>query len=409
MNLEARLQQIRKASLSLQNLTELKRQEALRALAQELLAHAPHILSENKKDLALAREQNLSAALVDRLTLSEKSLQALSQAIIEIASFPQVVNLIESESTRADGLVIQKERIPIGVIAMIFESRPNVVIDCAALAIKSGNAMILKGGKEAQCSNRALIEVVERAAKGFFDPSAISLIESREEVDTLLTMNRWIDLVVPRGGEKLIQHVKKHATMPVVAHDQGLCHMYLHHDAQDAIKLVVNAKVQRPGVCNALETLLVHEDYPLPQFEALVTELQRLGVEIYACPRTRKVFPKLVPATESTWATEWLDLKLNLKIVKDHHEAIAHIQRYGSHHTEAVISQTPQVIDEFRSQIDASCIVINASTRFNDGGQLGLGAELGISTSKLHAYGPMGAREMTTTRFIVKGSGHIRG
>lgn len=409
MNLEEKLIQTKKASLSLQNLTEDKRQQALAALATQLLAQAPRIIAENKKDLSLAHEQQLSSSLIDRLTLTEKSLQGMAQAIHEIAAFPQVVNLIESESTRSDGLVIQKERIPIGVIAMIFESRPNVVIDCAALAIKSGNAMVLKGGKEAQFSNRALFEVVQAAAQGSYDPQAISLIETREEVDVLLTMRRWIDLVVPRGGEKLIRHVKAKATMPVVAHDQGLCHMYLHHDAQEAIKLVVNAKVQRPGVCNALETLLVHEDYPLDAFEALVTELARFKVEIYACPRVLKIFPQLKAADEACWATEWLDLKLNLKIVKDQFEAIAHIQRFGSHHTEAVISQTPQVIEVFKSQIDASCIVINASTRFNDGGQLQLGAELGISTSKLHAYGPMGAREMTTTRFIVKGSGHIRG
>lgn len=409
MNLEERLIQTKKASLSLQNLTEESRQQALAALARQLLAQTPRIIAENKKDLALAHEQQLSPSLIDRLTLTEKSLQAMAQAIGEISAFPQVVNVIESQSTRSDGLVIQKERIPIGVMAMIFESRPNVVIDCAALAIKSGNSMVLKGGKEAQFSNRVLYEVVQAAAQGFYAPEAISLIETREEVDVLLTMNRWIDLVVARGGEKLIRHVKAKATMPVVAHDQGLCHMYLHHDAPEAIKLVVNAKVQRPGVCNALETLLVHEDYPLDAFEALVAELVRLKVEIYACPRVLKIFPHLKVAEEASWSTEWLDLKLNLKIVKDQFEAISHIQRFGSHHTEAVISQTPEVIEAFKSQIDASCIVINASTRFNDGGQLQLGAELGISTSKLHAYGPMGAREMTTTRFIVKGSGHIRG
>jgi len=402
MNLESRLQQTKKASLSLQNLKETQRQKALEALALKLLEQAPKIIAENKKDLVLAQELQLSPALIDRLTISEKSLEGMAQAIREIAAFPPVVNVIESQSTRPDGLVIEKERIPIGVIAMIFESRPNVVIDCAALAIKSGNAMVLKGGKEAHHSNRALFEVVQLAAQNFYAPEAITLIESREEVDVLLKMNRWIDLVVPRGGEKLIRHVKSMASMPVVAHDQGLCHMYLHHDAHDALKLVLNAKVQRPGVCNALETLLVHEDYPSHELDAMVAELSRRQVEIYACPKALKIFPKLKPAVESTWSTEWLDLKLNLKIVQDENEAVTHIQRYGSHHTEAVISQSASVVDLFRSQIDASCIVINASTRFNDGGQLGLGAELGISTSKLHAYGPMGAREMTTTRFIVK-------
>ncbi len=409
MSLENRLMQTKKASLSLQNLTEAQRKLALAALARELTLQADKILDENKKDLTLAEEQKLSASLIDRLKITEKSIQSMSDAILEIAAFPQVVNLVTEETKRADGLIIQKERIPIGVIAMIFESRPNVVIDCAALAIKSGNAMVLKGGKEAQCSNKVLHSIVVKAAEGFYAHEAITLIETREEVDSLLTMNRFIDLVVPRGGEKLIRHVKSRASMPVVAHDQGLCHMYLHADAQDALKLVMNAKVQRPGVCNALETLLIHQDYPLHALEEIVGTLLKSKVDIYACPRTHKIFPHLLQASEGTWSTEWLDLKLNMKIVSDEHEAIAHIRQFGSHHTEAVISQTPALIETFKSEVDASCIVINASTRFNDGGQLGLGAELGISTSKLHAYGPMGAREMTTTRFIVKGSGHIRG
>lgn len=407
MNLETKLTHTKKASLSLQNLSEDKRKKALHTLSDELLKHKEEILKENKKDLTEARQLGLSASLIDRLTLSEKSLEGLSNAIMEISAFPQVVNIITEETQRADGLIIQKERIPIGVMAMIFESRPNVVIDCAALAIKSGNAMVLKGGKEALHSNRILHQIVQKAALGFYDPAAIELIKTREDVEELLTMNKWIDLVVPRGGEKLIQFVKSKATMPVVAHDQGLCHMYLHADAQNALELVLNAKVQRPGVCNALETLLVHENYP--HLQKIVEELSLHGVQIYACPKTLQNFPNLKPASPECWSTEWLDLKMSLKIVDDHREAISHIQHFGSHHTEAVISEDLNVIEAFKSQVDASCIVINASTRFNDGGQLGLGAELGISTSKLHAYGPMGAREMTTTRFIVKGTGHIRG
>ena len=407
MNLETKLTHTNKASLSLQNLSEDKRKKALHTLSDELLNHKEEILKENKKDLAEARQLGLSASLIDRLTLSEKSLEGLSKAIMEISAFPQVVNIITEETQRADGLIIQKERIPIGVMAMIFESRPNVVIDCAALAIKSGNAMVLKGGKEALHSNRVLHQVVQQAAASFYEPKAIELIETREDVAELLKMNKWIDLVVPRGGEKLIQFVKSKATMPVVAHDQGLCHMYLHADAQNALELVLNAKVQRPGVCNSLETLLVHQNYP--HLQKVVEELSVHGVQIYACPKTLKNFPNLKPASPECWSTEWLDLKMSLKIVDDHRQAISHIQHFGSHHTEAVISEDLNVIEAFKSQVDASCIVINASTRFNDGGQLGLGAELGISTSKLHAYGPMGAREMTTTRFIIKGTGHIRG
>jgi glutamate-5-semialdehyde dehydrogenase len=291
---------------------------------------------------------------------------------------------------------------------MIFEARPNVVIDCAGLALKSGNAMILKGGKEAEHSNRALLSLVHEAFGAELSADAITLVHTREEVTQLLRLKDWIDLVVPRGGEKLIQFVKEHATMPVVAHDRGLCHMYLHADARDALKLVLNAKTQRPGVCNALETLLVHEAFPAPQLKQILDELFARQVQIYGCEKSVKFDPRVQLADVATWDTEWLDLKLSLKIVADHGEALAHIQRHGSHHTEAVVSQTPAVIEDFLNQIDASCLAINASTRFNDGGQLGLGAELGISTSKLHAYGPMGAREMTTTRFVVRGQGHIR-
>lgn len=407
MNLETKLTNCKTASLTLQNLSEENRVKALHALSRELLNNKEKIIIENKLDLDAAQNLGLSASMIDRLKLNENSIEGLSKAILEIAAFPKVVNIITEEKQRADGLIIQKERIPIGVIAMIFESRPNVVIDCAALAIKSGNAMVLKGGKEALYSNRILHKIVQAAAVGFYQSEAIELIETREDVEVLLKMNKWIDLVVPRGGEKLIQFVKSKATMPVVAHDQGLCHMYLHTDAENALELVINAKVQRPGVCNALETLLVHQDYP--ELKKIITELSAKNVQIYACPKTLKYFPHLLPATDECWATEWLDLKMSLKIVSDHHEAISHIQAFGSHHTEAVISNALNVIEDFKSQVDASCIVINASTRFNDGGQLGLGAELGISTSKLHAYGPMGAREMTTTRFIVKGTGHTRG
>jgi glutamate-5-semialdehyde dehydrogenase len=276
------------------------------------------------------------------------------------------------------------------VIGMIFESRPNVVVDGAALAIKSGNAIILKGGKEAQHSNRVLFEIIKKAIASVLPEGAVNLIETREDVSELLKLNQYIDLMVPRGGSALIQHVKAHATMPVVAHDKGLCHMYVHSDCNvDATKIVLNAKVQRPGVCNALETLILNENYP--KNAELIQALKDAGVEI-----------------KEAYDTEWLDKKISLKYVKNEHEAIEHIKKYSSHHTEAILAQDPKVIEEFLNSLDASCIAINASTRFNDGGELGLGAELGISTSKLHAYGPMGAQEMTTTRFIVTGKGHVR-
>lgn len=396
------------ASTRLLALSERDRQRALRSIAHALRSSAEEILIENQRDLAANAQ--LGEALRNRLTLTKESIEAMARALESIAAAPQVVGQIVSETRRPDGLVIQKQRIPLGVIAMIFESRPNVVVDGAALAIKSGNAIILKGGKEAQHSNRVLFDLIQTATTDLLPAGSITLVETREAVDELLKLNAYVDLVVPRGGEALIRHVRQHATMPVVAHDRGLCHIYVHHDArEDFVKrIVVNAKTQRPGVCNAMETLLVHRDFSRPLLVELLGELAASGVVIHACENSRDLVPGLVPAAPEDWNTEWLALAMNLKLVASSAEALAHIQRYGSHHTEALLTEDPRLVEEFLNHIDASCLAINASTRFNDGGELGLGAELGISTSKLHAYGPMGAQEMTTTRFVVTGTGHIR-
>ena len=383
------------ASLKLQGLSEEMRLTALDAISKSLITHKDEILAENKKDLEEAKKNNLSAAIVDRLTLTDKSILSLSVMCTEVANQKQVVGMITESHTRKDGLLVQKQRIPLGVIGMIFESRPNVVVDGAALAIKSGNAIILKGGKEAQFTNRKLFEVINSATHSVLPEGSLNLVETREDVVELLKLNQYIDLMVPRGGSALINFVQTHATMPVVAHDKGLCHLYVHEDcAVDAKAVVLNAKVQRPGVCNALETLILNENYP--HNDDILNALKEAGVEVKN------------PASEEDYATEWLDKKISIKMVKTHLEAIEHIKKYTSHHTEAVLAQDPRVIEDFMNSLDASCIAINASTRFNDGGELGLGAELGISTSKLHAYGPMGANEMTTTRFIVTGNGHIR-
>jgi len=385
----------KEASLKLQGLPEEMRLTALDAISKALLTHKDEIIFENKKDLEEARKNNLSPALIDRLTLGEKSIIALSLMCTDVANQKQVVGMIVETQKRNDGILIQKQRIPIGVIGMIFESRPNVVVDGAALAIKSGNAIILKGGKEAQYSNRKLFEIIQAAIHAVLPEGSVQLVETREDVAELLKCDQYIDLMVPRGGSSLIQYVKAHAQMPVVAHDKGLCHLYVHSDcAVDAVNVVLNAKVQRPGVCNALETLILHQSYPKNQ--EIITALKAAGVEVKD------------PATVADYSTEWLDKKISLKYVNNHLEAIEHIKKYSSHHTEAILAQDPKVIEDFMNSLDASCIAINASTRFNDGGELGLGAELGISTSKLHAYGPMGAQEMTTTRFIVTGNGHVR-
>lgn len=390
----------KEASVQLQALNEAQRVRVLEDIAFALKKNVSKILEANAKDLS--ESASLSPAMIDRLTLTEKSVEALAEMCLSVASQEQVVGQIVEEYTRPNGLLIQKQRIPIGVIGMIFESRPNVVVDGAALAIKSGNAIILKGGKEAHHTNRALFDLIHAVVP----KDSVCLLETREEVDQLLRLNQYIDLMVPRGGPKLINHVRANATMPVVAHDKGLCHMYVHLDAINVEPIVINAKVQRPGVCNALESLLIHEKYP--EADALITALLNSGVEVRGCQKTHLLNARTKMATPEDYDTEYLDKIISVKLVHDEDEAIEHIRKHSSHHTEAILTQDNLVAEKFLNSLDSSAIVINASTRFNDGGELGLGAELGISTSKLHAYGPMGAKEMTTTRFIVRGSGQIR-
>ncbi|WPU67150.1 glutamate-5-semialdehyde dehydrogenase [Peredibacter starrii] len=396
------------ATLTLQSLPEEQRLMALEAIAVALTKNAGRILAENKKDLDEAKTNNLGEALVARMVLTEKAIADLSKMCRDVADQDQVVGTIVEEYTRPNGLVIQKQRIPLGVIGMIFESRPNVVVDGAALAIKSGNAIILKGGKEAHHSNRVLFEILNEATERILPQGSVSLIETREDVAELLKLHHYIDLMVPRGGSGLINHVRANATMPVVAHDKGLCHTFVNEDADvtRVIPIVLNAKVQRPSACNATETLLLHANYS--QNKEVVTALIDAGVEVRGCEKAQKLHAKVKAATEKDFDTEYLANIISVKIVNDYSEAISHIQKHSSHHTEAVLTQDPKVIEEFLNTLDASAMVVNASTRFNDGGELGLGAELGISTSKLHAYGPMGAKEMTTTRFLVKGNGQIR-
>lgn len=397
------------ASLALQSLSEEKRRSALHAVSENLRRHSRTILSANALDLKDGELTHLSSSIMDRMKLTEKSLEALAKMCLDVAAQEPVVGVIVEESERPNGLVIQKQRIPLGVIGMIFESRPNVVVDGAALAIKSGNAIILKGGKEAHRSNRAFFEIIHEAIKDLLPAGSVNLVETREDVAELLGLHQYIDLMVPRGGSQLIEHVRKNASMPVVAHDKGLCHLYVHEDARpdQVTPIVLNAKTQRPGVCNAVETLLLNQDFP--QNKNVLEALLQNGVEIRGCEKTQKLSPAVKTATSEDFHTEYLDKVISVKIVASLPEALEHIKTHSSHHTEAILAQDPKAIELFLNSLDASALVVNASTRFNDGGELGLGAELGISTSKLHAYGPMGAREMTTTRFIVRGSGQIRG
>lgn len=385
---------------------------ALKKIASNLKNMRSDILAANKKDVAKAAADGLSDAMIDRLALTEISIDQMAKAVVDIADSPEVAGKYISEFKRQDGLVIKKQKIPLGVLAMIFESRPNVVIDCSAIAIKSANAIILKGGKEAYHSNKILGEIVRESIADYLPRDCVQVLDSfdRETVEQLLTMNRYVDVIIPRGGEKLIEHVYKNATVPVIAHFKGLCHIYIHNDAnlKHAIDICVNAKTQRPGVCNAMETLLLNEKLHTDFLEKLLLTLQNKDIELRVDDKLHNFFPTLKRATLEDWDTEYLDRILSVKLVSSEDEAIRHIQKHGTHHTEGIVAKSQTVIDKFLAAVDASCITVNSSTRFNDGGQLGLGAELGISTSKIHAYGPMGVNELMATRYVVQGDGHIR-
>lgn len=402
------------ASFELMKLPEDSRVKTLLALSKELKENTAFLISENKKDIDKAQLENYPSSYIDRLKLDEKRIQSMAKTCEEIASYPQVVGIIESEQKKDNGIMIQKERIPIGLLLMIFESRPNVIIDASALAIKSGNAILLKGGKEAFYSNNALKTIIEKSIKDLLPPSSITVLDSQDRslIDELLTLNHLIDLVIPRGGEKLIDHVYKHSKIPVIAHYKGLCHIYIDKevDSNIVLPILLNAKVQRPGVCNAVETILWHKDLSFNIIGNALEELQQKGVEIYADKNTKEAFPNLTlkEATHESYMTEHLSLKASVKQVSSIEEAIIHIKEYGSRHTEAILSSDQNAIETFKKSVDASLIAVNISTRFNDGSELLLGGELGISTSKLHAYGAMGAKEMTTTRYVLLGSGQIR-
>ncbi len=403
----------KEASKKLMGLRPSQRKEVLEKMASELLKNADLIERENEKDLAYGREINLNQAMLDRLKLDRPRIEQMVAGVRSISEQEEVVGQTFSEAKNEAGLTIKKQRVPLGVILMIFESRPNVVVDCAALALKSSNAIILKGGKEAKHTNEVLGKIIHQSLEGMVPVESVQVLASdkREVINDLLELEEYIDVVIPRGGHRLIEYVTKNAKMPVIAHYQGLCHMYIDKEADMdmAINIALNAKTQRTGVCNAIETLLVHKD-ALPMVrDRLVKEFKAKETEL----RVDETFKEnlnedLITATEEDWKTEYLDNILSIKTVDTLDEAIDHIDRYGSHHSECIISQNQATCDEFLMRVDASCLMINASTRFNDGGQLGLGAELGISTTKIHAYGPMGAEQMTTSRYVVVGDGHVR-
>ena len=377
-----------------------------------LESHLEAVLEANEKDITEAEKVGLSAALVDRLRLTKARVLSICRAVREIAKQPAVVNQVVSEKRREDGLIVCKETIPLGVIGFIFESRPNVCVDASALAIKSGNAIILKGGKEAFHSNQILFELIQKAITGILPESCIVLVDSndRDSVKRMLSLRDEIDVVIPRGGESLVNFVYQEASMPVIAHFKGLCHIYVNQDADrsKALDICLNAKVQRPSVCNAVETILLDRNLDDEFVQLLVKKLQESGVEVRTGPNLTAVVANTTPASDDDWQTEYLDKVVSIKFVDGVDGAVNHINRFGSHHTESILAKDKTIIDSFRRRIDASCVIVNASTRFNDGGELGLGAEIGISTTKIHSYGPMGAAEMTAQRFFLVGDGHVR-
>jgi glutamate-5-semialdehyde dehydrogenase len=386
---------------------------ALAFMAERILSNKEEIIRINAEDITLAREKGLNPAMIDRLTLDEKTISSMIDGLQEVAALPDPVGEVTGMWKRPNGLQVGQIRIPLGVIGFIYESRPNVTVDAAALCLKSGNAVLLKGGSEAIHSNLILNEIVSEALKKANLPEkSIQVIpfKEHEAVGILLSMDEYVDIIIPRGGEGLISFVAENSKIPVLKHFKGVCHVYVDEfaDLQMAREICFNAKVQRPGVCNAMETMLAHKNVASSFLPGMIEDFTSAGVEIRACENTLRLIPNLILAKDSDWPAEYLDLILAVKIVEDMDEAMDHIERYGSHHTESIVTNDYGRSKEFLEKVDASVVLINASTRFNDGFELGLGAEIGINTSKLHAYGPMSLKELTTTKFIVYGSGQVR-
>ena len=405
--------QAKKASRSVAALDTRQKNRVLADIRELLISEKDLLQKENRKDLEKAEEQGLSHAMIDRLTLSDKVIEGMAKGLDDVINLPDPVGEVEKMWKRPNGLQVGKVRIPLGVIGMIYESRPNVTIDAAGLCLKSGNAIILRGGKEALNSNLALADIVQKAlTRSGVSENAVQVIPitDREAVTEMLKLQELIDVIIPRGGEGLIRTVYENSRIPVIAHYKGVCHVFIDQSADPlmAEQITINSKTHRPGVCNALETLLVHRAFAKTHLKDLIKALKEKGVIIKGCEKTAKIAGDIEKATEEDWHSEYLDLRLSVRVVENLEEAMDHIECYGSKHTETIVTSDYANGRKFLSAVDSSVVLINASTRFNDGGQLGLGAEIGISTSKLHSFGPMGLEELTTKKFIVFGEGQIR-
>ncbi len=403
----------REAANQLVRMSSNQKDAALSSIAAGLEKESAFIQTENEKDLDLAKERGLSAAMIDRLRVNDETIASMVTGLNDVAGLSDPVGSLSATWIRPNGLQVARMRIPLGVIGIIYESRPNVTIDAAGLCLKAGNAVILRGGSEAFYSNQALAKIIHRALENTELPQTsvqVVPVREREAVLALLQQEEFVDLIIPRGGEGLIRYVVLNSKIPVLKHYKGVCHVYVDDDAdfEMAQEICFNAKVQRPGVCNSMETLLVNRAAAELFLPGMAKRFTAAGVEIRGCDTTCRIVANAKKAMESDWPAEYLDLILSVKVVENMDEAIAHITKYSSRHTEAIVTRDYDRANRFVRETDSSVVLVNASTRFNDGGQLGLGAEIGISTSKLHAFGPMGLEELTTTKFVVQGSGQVR-
>ncbi len=417
MNIRSQIGEIAKraktASTILARMPSDIKDRVLLEMAEELIRQSGALMKENAKDLQCAGQMGIPAAMIDRLALKESTIEGIAKGLREVAALPDPVGKVTSMWRRPNGLLVGRMRIPLGVIGIIYEARPNVTVDAAALCLKSGNAVILRGGSEAIHSNIAIADILQSVLRrGAIPEDAIQVIPitEREAVHEMLQREEYIDLIIPRGGEDLIRAVVNESKIPVIKHYKGVCHIFVDASADFdmAATICMNAKTQRPGVCNAMETLLVHQDRAARFLPEVARRLQNAGVVLKGCERTRKILTDIEKAEEDDWYREYLDLILSVRVVNDINEAIAHIEKYGSLHTESIITNDYQNAQRFLQEVNSSTVLVNASTRFSDGFELGLGAEIGISTTKLHAFGPMGLEELTTTKFIIYGNGQVR-
>jgi len=406
-------EQARAASVALVNAEPAKKNQALQAIADALLAQREAIKQANNRDLELGRQAGLDAAMLDRLELNDERIDGMVEGLLQVISLPDPVGEISEMDFRPSGIQVGKMRVPLGVIGIIYESRPNVTIDAASLCLKSGNATILRGGKEALHSNQAIADCIQAGLKAAGLPEqAVQVINTvdRAAVGLLLTMNSYVDVIIPRGGKGLIERVSREATIPVIKHLDGICHVYVDDQADltKAYDVALNSKAHRYGVCNAMETLLVAKAIAPQVLTQLLSAYRAKGVELRGCAETRKLDADMQAASELDWDTEYLAPVLSIKLVDDMQQAIDHINRHGSHHTDSIVTENYTRARQFLRQVDSSSVMINASTRFADGFEYGLGAEIGISTNKIHARGPVGLKGLTSQKYIVFGDGHIR-